>query len=533
MGKGVRVGVCVVALVFLSAQKVAFPQEPHPLQVPRTLQASDITIPADLGYVIETHQSATQNRPSRIIIHIQEAHTNYEAQKHIVSILERLIKEHGLKLVMVEGGEGDVSLSYLRHEGTPEKRQAVAEKYLKLGILSAEEYLDIVSDYPLILWGVEQQDLYDQNLDAFLTTESLQQEVRPLLSTVDKAVEALRPLLAHQGLNQLDTKVKAFEAHELSLSDYVDALAQIAAQDGKTLQQGSNLSRFIEVRRRERSISRELVQQEQRQLISRLSEVAPEKELDALITKALAMKQGALKPVEFYAPLERLAASSHVSLDAYPNLLAYIRYVSESAEIDATTLSHELDACVADLRRQLTASPEAQAFAEVTDELDLVHKLLELRLSPEEYLRLQAKDLASLPSHWDDVLNAQLKRHGLAAQTFPSQTLKTRLPNFKRFYEAAQQRDEALVRNAIQKLQESGESLAVLITGGFHSSTISRLLSEQGVATVVLTPKVSQPTNERLYRAVVKYKSDRGSFEEVVSIANESSSSPKSEVRSP
>src|SRR3989338_4454641 len=125
MGKGVRLNFFAFAVIFFGLPKVALSQEPQHLQVPRHVQASEIAIPSDLGYVIEANQPPTSDRPSPIIIHIQEAHTNYEAQQHIVSILERLIKEHGLKLVMVEGGEGDVSLSYLRHEGTPEKRQAV------------------------------------------------------------------------------------------------------------------------------------------------------------------------------------------------------------------------------------------------------------------------------------------------------------------------------------------------------------------------------------------------------------------------
>ena len=48
------------------------------------------------------------------------------------------------------------------------------------------------------------------------------------------------------------------------------------------------------------------------------------------------------------------------------------------------------------------------------------------------------------------------------------------------------------------------------------------MLKEQGIATVVLIPKVSHATDDRLYQAVVKYKSGHGgSFDEIMTIANE------------
>jgi hypothetical protein len=89
-----------------------------------------------------------------------------------------------------------------------------------------------------------------------------------------------------------------------------------------------------------------------------------------------------------------------------------------------------------------------------------------------------------------------------------------------RFYEAAQARDEALIANTLAKLRESGERTAVLITGGFHAPAIAKRFKEQGLGLVVVATKVGHgTTDERLYHAVLKYKSGHGSLAEVQAIA--------------
>lgn len=530
MGEGGRVKFVVVgAVLFLSLTKVALSYaQSSPGHSGKDVQVWDIAIPRDLGYVLETHQAdrTTASHPGishpGIIVHIQDAHTNYEAQQSIVRILEQLIQQHGLKLILVEGSEGDASLTYLRRYGPPENRKHVAEKYLKAGIISAEEYLDIVSDYPLTLWGVEQQTLYDQNVEAFLTAESLQESLKPLLSAVHEAVGTLRPKLSDPALTDLEAKAKAYEQHTLSLTDYVVALAAAAKRLGMSLETAPHVQQFLEVHRLEQAMALPRVQQEQQALIGALTERANEEKLEELVAKANGMKEGTVKPAAFYALLADLANASTISLEtSYPNLSRYVRYVTQSARMEPTSLAKDVDACSANLRRRLAATPESRQLSAIADEADLLEKLLDLRLSPEEYHRLTVIDLRTIASRWSRFLNEQLARYGMPAQSFqPLHELEAQLPTLQRFYEVAQQRDEILVQNAIAKLQETKEPLAVLITGGFHSPKITQMLKDQGLGTVVLTPKVSQPTNERLYRAVVKYKSGRGSFEDVMAIAN-------------
>lgn len=520
--------------VFVGAAKVALAQSQGQLTGSvRDLTVSDIFVSPDLGYVIERHEPAVvaaAAAPAPMVIHIQEAHTNYEGQKHLVAILEQLIHDYGLKLILVEGGQGDVSLSHLRSYGPPENRKAVAEKYLKTGIISGEEYLDIVSDEPLILWGVEQEDLYQRNLDVFLEAEELRTSVTPILASIRSTVESLKPFLVDPALNDLQAKTKAFHDETLGLADYAQALADLAARQGLAERDYPNLQRFREARRLEQTLDLAAVQQEQQAVTKELSLRADESSLKELIAQAKAMKEGQATREAFYAHLEQLSARFGLQLDNHSHLSSYIAYLKQRALLQPTVLADELDALAAKLQEALASTPESRRLQTIEQQLTLVENLVVLRLSPDEYQQLQSAGLAGLCAGWETFLTTQALRHELRSPSAKQLAEVDRaLPKLQRFYTTASRRDEALIANTLAKLQETQEPIAVLITGGFHSSKLTQLLKEAGIGTVVIAPKVTQATDEELYHAVVKYKSGRGSFEDVMDIVNRTAPAAVSE----
>lgn len=518
MGKTAQVVASIV--LFFGTAKVALaePSPTTPSNV-RDLQVSDIVIPPELGYIIETHEPSFPNAPA--IIHIQEAHTNYEAQQHLIGILERLIQQWGLKLILVEGGQGDVSLAYLRSYGPPENRRQVAEKYLKLGVISAEEYLDIVSEYPLLLWGVEQKDLYQQNVEAFLQAESLQHDFTPVLASVRQAVEQLKPHLFDPVLIELEAKGVAFDGHQLGLADYVGFLSRVATRSAVQLETSPQVARFLAVHELEQAIRPEQVQQEQRALMAQLSQRIPEAELNELLANARETNTGTQPRLKFYEHLERLMATAGLELRAFPHLSRYLRYLRRSAQLKPAELAEELKQLAARLRRLFaSASPQSQQLATIAEELGLVERLLNLQLSPDEYEQVQAAHLETRIPRWAEFLNDQLPRQGFATSSFAGlDTLGASLPVLRRFYEAAGVRDQALVNNALAKLAQTQEPLAVLITGGFHAPLLTQLFTEKGIGLVVMAPKIEHDTNEQLYRAVLKYKNGHGTLRDVEAAA--------------
>jgi hypothetical protein len=235
------------------------------------------------------------------------------------------------------------------------------------------------------------------------------------------------------------------------------------------------------------------------------------------------MKEGTVPVAEFYASLEHLAQTASIDLASYPKLAQYIRYVRQSADVSPTILADELDQFAQGLRSRLSTTPESRQLSAILETLALLDKMVTFDLSPEEHRQLSDVDVRRQWPAWESFLNEQWDRAGQPRESLDElKGIIEQLPAFQRFYKIAHERDEALVANAVKKLHETGEQLAVLITGGFHAPRITTMLKERGIATLVLIPKVSQATDDRLYRAVIKYKSGNGgSFEEVMALADQ------------
>src|SRR5262245_1655554 len=67
-------------------------------------------LPRELGHLSAPTLAFSESNPSSPVIYIiQDAHGNEIAQRNVAAILDILASQHGLRLILVEGGEGDAS----------------------------------------------------------------------------------------------------------------------------------------------------------------------------------------------------------------------------------------------------------------------------------------------------------------------------------------------------------------------------------------------------------------------------------------
>src|SRR3989338_4195523 len=183
-----------------------------------------LQIPNELGFV--SNESKGQN--GKTIVLIQDAHVHYQAQKAIAEILKTLIEKESLRLILIEGGWNDMSVSSLRNYADQKARLEVAERYLKAGKISGTEYLDIASDFPISVWGIEDQDLYANNMNAFLKINEHQADLLHKLDQFGLAVDALKGYVFSPRLQSIEEKRTAFANGKLNLLSYLPFLGNEA-----------------------------------------------------------------------------------------------------------------------------------------------------------------------------------------------------------------------------------------------------------------------------------------------------------------
>lgn len=467
------------------------------------LSPKEISLPEKLGFVVQTYESPTSaDSGKKLIIHIQDLHVHYEAQKNLADILEKLINDHKLKLILVEGGWGDVSLSYLRDYGSKEKRLEVAEKYLKSGEISGEEYLDIISDHKLKLQGIENENLYNEHIKAFLEVEKFQGKAKACLAGLSEAAEGLKSHIYSRALQEFNRIQKGKDENKINLADYCAALAEKARYANISPEEWQDFNNFTELARLEKKLDFRKIEEERKYLLSQLN------------NPALNEDDLKKKPLAYYSALDELAkkdlpdyTQSVWSARTYANLNTYLKYLKASEGIDLGRLSSQIQTIAVKIKEKLFVNADEKKLSEISDNLKLLDNLVGLKLSPEEYAAYESKKAGFSFGEWISFLQEKAAKYNLSKPIdADASIIENNLAILDNFYKIAEERNIVFMRNIIFAMEDNGEDIACLITGGFHTPFIIEQLKQKGVSYCVVAPRITQAADDAQYVKILKEK---------------------------
>ena len=229
------------------AEEIAAPAKPV------TLDPADpfnITVPAMYGTIIDSYKGTN----GKLIVHIQDAHANYEAQKNIAGIIESLLSGYDMKLIFREGGSTDKDFTYLRKEAGLDARIRASEKLLKNATITAIDYVNLTTDYPMTIQGIEERALYDENRFSILELDKFRDVASDYVKKMSLLADALKPKIYNQDLMALDKAKKDYEAEASDLLAYYKALNEIVQKKGITTAEYPNFSALIKINDMEKKI---------------------------------------------------------------------------------------------------------------------------------------------------------------------------------------------------------------------------------------------------------------------------------------
>lgn len=460
-----------------------------------------LTIPVAHGSIKETSPAAAG---APIVIHIQDAHANYEAQKHLAEILRHLIQRYALALVLVEGGSRNDSLSYMREYAPLEKRLQVADQFLKAGKISGENYLDLTTDYDFTVYGVEKPELYDANMSAFLKVEQAQPPAKLALANYRTAVDRLKEKLYPQEVKDLEIQEAAVAKSEESLTGHYQKLAALAAERQVALAPYANVQQFLKVSELEKGMNFQAVELERGKALQALAKSLPKDEMDGFLKRSREIKKGLATASAFYRALR--AKLTPDQLVEYPTLAAYCDYLDKFEAINHADLFSEVESLSEQIKLTYLTTADQKTLARIAKDVAVLSDLVEMKLIPEKHDYYVGHRAEFDPTAWGKELAAVARKAGVEIPEFDPGTLKTSVPVVEEFYTVARQRDRAMVENAMTQVAAFDVPVAVLITGGFHTPVLTDLLKRRGVSYAVVAPKVPAVTDAdiALYHKVLK-----------------------------
>lgn len=449
-----------------------------------------VVIPREFGLV----KSRFAGNTGKLIIHIQDAHCNYEAQSNIVSMLKGMIKNYGLSLISVEGADGIIDTSWFKAFPDEGIRKEVASHFMKKGEITGPEFLAITTDYPIKLFGAETRSYYIRNLNAFTSSFSQKAAAEQYCERLKAALGRLKDYIYNEDLKKMDARSREYEAKRIPFNDYVRFIQETAERHKIDLREYGDFFRLVNVLAYEKRIDFNLTDKERSALIDELTKSISRDELAELVNRSMSFKTAGVSSADYYNFLKGLAAKRGIdTARRFPNLYNYTIYNSTYAKIENERLFRDISRIETEVKKKLFENDDQRALERLSRHADVLSGLVSIKLLNGDYEYYKRHRDEFTYDAFSDFIKTQAERYALPYDVEPSdKAVAKSVSKLEEFYEVAIRRDKELVDNTLVRMDAENQRLAVLITGGFHSEGIAKLLEKQGVSYVIVCPSITK-----------------------------------------
>ena len=531
--KWVRRVVCTVTIVFFSFTQVvsAVPGMGVEIAVQgETPGFIHLSIPADLASLDDIYEAPPSPSP-RLILHVQNAHANYDAQTKIKNLLEYLSAQYAVRTIFVEGASGTLDPDYLKFFPDQARNRELADRLARQGELTGAELFILEADRQNIrAEGIESTDLYRKNYEALKKVYENETVVLQFIEGLESRLRTLASQVAGRDLLRMISEWKRFERGQREFMPYVRSLAEDARQflrlDLESLfsqVEWPQLTRLLTIQDMEKELqpSRAVLEQEKLLALLRRSEASPElidgiaNFRDQHISLARTGSRGSPQTLQPRYLLERLVnemGPQGFKFSDYPAFSLQAGYLILKSELDSRALFDEIHRLFQMILDKMAVTEAQKKLLALYRDEELVRKLLRLELTRRDWRELQSRrdELAPDPlmerlkSLAEDArVNLKLGSTGWDSKK-GSPKLRSRILELygaaDLFYDYARARESAFFEKISEVMIAGRETSSVLITGGFHTDGMSDIFRENQISYGILTPRLSEKSDESLYR---------------------------------
>lgn len=403
------------------------------------------------------------DHPSTLIVHVQDVHLNADVQSRIGALVTAVHGQKTVDFVGLEGAFGPLDFSRYRAFPRQETIGEVARVLLEKGDISGPIHAALAGpSAPPFFVGVDDYAQYQANVDAYRASVPLQKAMRFRLEEGQRGLQAQKAEIFSPGLLAFDKKIEDYRAGRLSLGDHLQSLASAYAQLPKSI------SNFLTVWAQEKEINFKQAERDRQNLLEGLASKVDTPTLTSLTAEAAACRAGSKTYAAFYRQLGDVCQQAGLSIQSYPALAAYIRYVLAADHISPDQLFRDMRWTEEQAYARLVKTEEERILVGKSRHVGLLKKLVAFSLIPEEWAEyIKGKSQWKIDS-------------------------SNELTPFENFYKEAQARDDSMTRNFLVAMGTQRAKTALLVTGGFHSAGMEERFLQAGAAVVSFTPRIDQ-----------------------------------------
>ncbi len=462
---------------------------PSPLKI---LSAANFTLPQELGYIQESTEVPNSGRT---VIHIQDAHCNYAAQKSIAEILNYLTTEYGINTVNCEGAAEGYDLSPFTDIPEKEVREKTADFFVKEGVVSAAEYYAVNNPKKVSLWGVEDPNLYLKNLKVYRDSLAHKDEVDLYIKSVRYILDNLKRHIYSDELQEFDRQYTGYKEGKIPFKEYMLYLTAAARKRMIDIKSFPNIYLLSQTLSEEDKINFKHANNEKDEVVDKLKKSLSRNEMEELMTMVAKLKTERISQADFYAYLAKKARSVKLELKDYPELHNYIIYISIYGAIDRTKITKEMDELENKISESLYENDTQRELGILSKNLTLTKNIFNISLTRDDFTYYMEHRSTFAVANYVKFIDANAPLYKISAILSKNiDRLDQYRDNMDQFYETSLERDKAFIKNI--KFTDHDRPNSIIITGGFHTENLRELFKNENVSYISIMPKFK---NEKDY----------------------------------
>ncbi len=429
------------------------------------LPATHLKLPLAFANLKSANFPAGWKPSDSLVIYIQDVHQNSEAQQNISKSVEELIGQGRIDFVALEGAFEPVNLSRFREFKDQNAVRKTADYLLRENKISGPIHAALSGTHETKIIGIDDPALYNGHVSAYRESVGKVPEIKQSIARQEQELEQKKQSVFSPPLLEFDSSVQAYRKGTLPLGDYVKQLK------GKT----EMTTLFLRALEMEKALNFAQVEAERSSVIQSLLKNLTKQDTERLVSASLQYRSGKVRHTDFYGYLKTLCEKNGVRLSDFPSMTAYLRYVLLSDQIKPEQFLADIHKLEASTYQSLARSkPETDLIAQ-SRRLHLTQKLIDFSLTPDEWVEYQ-----------ETAVHLEIFSRGGGPAI---------LASFESFFEHAEQRDQAISKNFLRQIKENKSKISLLVTGGYHTEGVSKILAKQNVAVITLSPKITHIEN--------------------------------------
>lgn len=456
-----------------------------------------LNIPFQNVSLKEIHKGGNQ----KLVILIEDAHANYSGQMSLAVALEHFMTTYGIKLILSEGSAEDSTLTDIKQITDSRTWKIAARRFLMDGIIKGSEYVNLTTDLPIQIRGIEYQDLYDQSLEVYAKIVKQRKNILLYIHAIRSVIDQIKSqhypksLLAYEEAKRKD---------EGGSKGNLDVLLDLAEKSQVDRTKYAEVTKLLQIREKEKTVDFLKANDEQSALLSTLQGKGAGDVVKSYLDASKRSKNVQIAQFSLLGQILDLAKANGIGDVSHPTLLKYHSYLADFMELNPALLLSELDILEDEVYKKMLPEQDARRVRVIERFVDLLEKAYNLKLSSDDFEMLRVNEPDFKTESWEAYVNARLVDLRFFENLLPYEPyFEEARDSLMAFYALVRERDNSFIENGTRIMNETGENAAVMITGGYHTANLTRLMREAGLSYVVLTLVVSQETNHEKYEKLL------------------------------